>query len=29
LAYGLTGYLLPWDNRAYWGTFGGDDDAGL
>jgi ubiquinol-cytochrome c reductase cytochrome b subunit len=19
-AYGLTGYLLPWDNRAYWGT---------
>jgi ubiquinol-cytochrome c reductase cytochrome b subunit len=18
--YGLTGYLLPWDNRAYWGT---------
>ncbi len=18
LAYGLTGYLLPWDNRAYW-----------
>ncbi len=20
LAYGLTGYLLPWDNRAYWGT---------
>jgi ubiquinol-cytochrome c reductase cytochrome b subunit len=20
LAFGLTGYLLPWDNRAYWGT---------
>jgi ubiquinol-cytochrome c reductase cytochrome b subunit len=20
LAYGLTGYLLPWDDRAYWGT---------
>src|ERR1700722_3858949 len=20
LAYGLIGYLLPWDNRAYWGT---------
>ena len=20
LAYGLTGYLLQWDNRAYWGT---------
>ena len=20
LAYALTGYLLPWDNRAYWGT---------
>ncbi len=20
LAYGLTGYLLPWDNRAYWGS---------
>jgi len=20
LAYGITGYLLPWDNRAYWGT---------
>jgi len=19
-SYGLTGYLLPWDNRAYWGT---------
>ena len=20
LGYALTGYLLPWDNRAYWGT---------
>ena len=20
MAYGLSGYLLPWDNRAYWGT---------
>jgi ubiquinol-cytochrome c reductase cytochrome b subunit len=20
LGYGLTGYLLPWDNRAYWAT---------
>jgi ubiquinol-cytochrome c reductase cytochrome b subunit len=20
LAYALTGYLLPWDNQAYWGT---------
>jgi ubiquinol-cytochrome c reductase cytochrome b subunit len=20
LGYGLTAYLLPWDNRAYWGT---------
>lgn len=20
LAFGLTGYLLPWDNRAFWGT---------
>lgn len=20
LAFGLTGYLLPWDDRAYWGT---------
>jgi ubiquinol-cytochrome c reductase cytochrome b subunit len=20
LLFGLTGYLLPWDNRAYWGT---------
>ncbi|MBZ5607545.1 MAG: cytochrome b N-terminal domain-containing protein [Acidobacteriia bacterium] len=20
MVFGLTGYLLPWDNRAYWGT---------
>ncbi len=20
MSFGLTGYLLPWDNRAYWGT---------
>jgi ubiquinol-cytochrome c reductase cytochrome b subunit len=20
LAFGLSGYLLPWDNKAYWGT---------
>ena len=20
LTFGLTVYLLPWDNRAYWGT---------
>ena len=20
MAFGLTGYLLPWDNRAYWGS---------
>ena len=20
LAFGFSGYLLPWDNRAYWGT---------
>jgi len=20
MAFGLSGYLLPWDNRAYWGT---------
>ena len=20
MAFGLTGYLLPWDNKAYWGS---------
>src|SRR6266699_4763229 len=29
LAYGLSGYLLPWDNRAYWGTVGTTQIAGL
>ena len=29
LAYGLTGYLLPWDNRAYWGTMVTVQIAGL
>ena len=29
LAYGLTGYLLPWDNRAYWGTVVTTQIAGL
>ena len=29
LAYGLTGYLLPWDNRAYWGTVVTTRIAGL
>ncbi len=29
LAYGLTGYLLPWDNRAYWGTVVTVQIAGL
>src|SRR5258707_4745753 len=28
LAYGLTGYLLPWDNRAYWGTVVATNIAG-
>lgn len=27
--YGLTGYLLPWDNRAYWGTVVATQIAGL
>src|SRR6516164_6568268 len=27
LAYGLTGYLLPWENRAYWGTVVAPDIA--
>ncbi len=29
LGYGLTGYLLPWDNRAYWGTVVATQIAGL
>jgi ubiquinol-cytochrome c reductase cytochrome b subunit len=29
LAYGLTGYLLPWDNRAYWGTMVTTQIAGM
>jgi ubiquinol-cytochrome c reductase cytochrome b subunit len=29
LAFGLTGYLLPWDNRAYWGTVVTTQIAGL
>src|SRR5690349_12715522 len=29
LAYGLTGYLLPWDNRAYWGTVVTTQIAGI
>ncbi len=29
LAFGLTGYLLPWDNRAYWGTIVTTEIAGL
>ncbi len=29
LGYGLTGYLLPWDNRAYWGTVVTVQIAGL
>ena len=29
LAFGLTGYLLPWDNRAYWGTVVTTRIAGL
>jgi ubiquinol-cytochrome c reductase cytochrome b subunit len=28
LAFGLTGYLLPWDNRAYWGTVVSTEIAG-
>jgi ubiquinol-cytochrome c reductase cytochrome b subunit len=27
LAYGFTGYLLPWDNRAYWATVVGTQIA--
>jgi ubiquinol-cytochrome c reductase cytochrome b subunit len=29
LAFGLSGYLLPWDNRAYWGTVVTTQIAGL
>ena len=29
LGYGLSGYLLPWDNRAYWGTVVTTQIAGL
>ena len=29
VAFGLTGYLLPWDNRAYWGTVVTTQIAGL
>src|SRR5260370_13872122 len=29
LGYGLSGYLLPWDNRAYWGTVVTAQIAGL
>jgi ubiquinol-cytochrome c reductase cytochrome b subunit len=28
MGYGLTGYLLPWDNRAYWGTVVATNIAG-
>jgi hypothetical protein len=28
LAFGFTGYLLPWDQRAYWATTVGSDIAG-
>ena len=29
LGFGLTGYLLPWDNRAYWATVVSTQIAGL
>jgi len=29
MAFGLTGYLLPWDNKAYWGTTVTTQIAGL
>ncbi|MFM2123640.1 MAG: hypothetical protein RL328_91, partial [Acidobacteriota bacterium] len=29
MAFGLTGYLLPWDNKAYWGTMVTTQIAGL
>jgi quinol-cytochrome oxidoreductase complex cytochrome b subunit len=28
LVFGFTGYLLPWDQRAYWGTTVGTEIAG-
>jgi quinol-cytochrome oxidoreductase complex cytochrome b subunit len=28
LAFSFTGYLLPWDQRAYWATTIGTDMAG-
>ncbi|NOX61622.1 MAG: cytochrome bc complex cytochrome b subunit [Chloroflexi bacterium] len=28
LAFGFTGYLLPWDQRAYWATVVGSESAG-
>ncbi len=28
LAFGFTGYLLPWDQRAFWATTVGTDIAG-
>jgi len=28
MTFGLTGYLLPWDNRAYWGTVVATEIAG-
>jgi quinol-cytochrome oxidoreductase complex cytochrome b subunit len=28
LAFGFTGYLLPWDQRAFWATTVGSDIAG-
>ncbi|UCG24052.1 MAG: cytochrome bc complex cytochrome b subunit [Chloroflexota bacterium] len=28
LAFGFTGYLLPWDQRAYWATTVGSESAG-
>jgi quinol-cytochrome oxidoreductase complex cytochrome b subunit len=28
LAFGLTGYLLPWDQRAFWATTVATDIAG-